>query len=470
VGQHAIRVVTVKKEGKRAIVLAASHIERAGENIVHDICKLMEGTDDFRGRAVIVTDQVKFLASDLSMSGTEKLSPDKLNAAATWEMEPYLDFPSSEGLFACQLLSYIEREDTVPVLISAMGRKDYSEFSKGLKACGADLRRAYSPEGALAYASPLPSEGKNKVIADYRKSAIKGVCLTAKGPSVFQDLPVAPGAASEDEPVRNMIYDLTVSFGGAEEVVITGNAISEELVHGLKAELENVRIWGVEDFGGVDFDPAVTDFGPECALAVGAALQELGLAAEVPLGVTDRVPLAQSLAQKVSENKRLVPALTVGLLLLCVGGHYAMTRASIARYTSEVQHLKAEKKRLLQPIEEKKKLKKKVTEIKQKQEYLQEVLPQRNKNLLDLLAAIAEEIPPDIALNSICQKADGSFSIEGNAFWGRSVTAFNNALSDMEACNATRLETVNRTEEASDARKRILPYDFVINVKLKTGK
>ena len=467
VGQDSIRVVAVKKEGKRAVVLAASKIDRAGEDIARDIAKLFEGKDDLKGPGVIVTDQVRFLASELNMAGTEKLSQDKLNAAATWEMEPYLDFPPSEGIFACQLLSYMAREDAVPVLISAMARNAYSEFSRGLKGCGMDVLRAYSPEGALAYASHLPAEGKNKVIIDYRQNAIKGLCLTAKGPSVFQDLPVVAGAGPEDEPVRNMIYDLTASVGGAEEVVITGSGVSEELVHGLKTELQNVRIWGVEDFGGVDFDPAVTDFGPKYALAVGAALQELGLAGKVSLGVTDRVPVIETVIQKVRENRRLVPAFAIGLFLLCVAGHYGMTKASISRYASKVQDLKVEEKRLLQPIEEKKRLKKEITEIQQKQEYLRVVLPGRNINLLNLLAAISEKIPPDVALNRVHQEEDGSFSIEGNAFRGRSVTAFNKALSELEGCEATCLETVNRTEDASDPRKRILPYNFVISVKFE---
>jgi Tfp pilus assembly protein PilN len=144
-----------------------------------------------------------------------------------------------------------------------------------------------------------------------------------------------------------------------------------------------------------------------------------------------------------------------------------MTKASISRYASKLQDLKVEEKRLLQPIEEKKRLKKEITEIQQKQEYLRVVLPGRNTNLLNLLAAISEMIPPDVALNRVHQQNDGSFSIEGNAFRGRSVTAFNKALSELEGCEATSLETVNRTEDASDSRKRILPYDFVISVKFK---
>ena len=470
VGQYSIRAVAVRKEGKQAIVSSTAHIDRSGDNIARDIAKLFEGKGHFKGPVVIVTDQVRFLASELSMAGAEQLSGDKLNAAATWEIEPYLDFPPSDGLFACQLQSYMAREDTVPILISAMARKVYSELSEVLKRCKMDLRRANSPEGALACASGLPAEGRNKVVIDYRKGAIKGVCLTAKGPSLFQDLPVVAGTGTEDEPVRNMIHDLTASAGGAEEIVITGGAVSDELVHGLKLQFENVRIWGVEDFGGVDFDPAVTDFGPQYALAVGAALQELGLAVEVLPGVTDRVPLIESVTQKLRENRRLVPAFTLGLFLLCVGAHYAMTKASISGYAAKIQHLKLEKKRLLKPIQEQKRLAERLTELKQKREYLENNLLASNRNVLDLLSAVSEMIPRDVVLNGIYQKNDGSFSIKANAFRGRSITRFSKALSQLEGCNATVLETVKRTEDTSNTRKRMLPYDFIINVKFKESR
>jgi len=466
-GQNAIRVVKVKKDGERAVVLSSARLQRSGEDVFRDMRKLLKGNGEFKGSGIIVTDQVKFLAGELNMGGAEKLSDDKLNAAARWEIEPYLDFPPSEGLFACQPQPYLARENNIPVLISAIKRTGYSGFSDLLKDCGIVLRRVYSPEGALAFASGLPVDGKNKVIIDYRKTAIKGVCLTEKGPSVFQDLPIVAGAATEDEPVRNMIYDLTASAGGAQECVITGSAVSEELIHGLKTELENVRIWGIEDFGGVDFDQAVSDFGPEYALAVGAALQETGLAGEGLLGVTDRVSVIDSVTQKLSQYRRLVPAFGIGLFLLIAAGHYVMTNASISQYASKIKQLKVEKQKLLAPIEEKKSLSRRHTELIQKKEYLEKILPALNRNVLNLFAKISEKIPVDVVLNRVNQKNDGSFSLEGNAMRGRSIIDFNRSLSKLESCEATVLEKVKRVENPSNIRKKILPYDFIINVRFQ---
>ena len=468
-GLNAIRVVKVKKEGERAVVLSSARIERSGEDVFRNMGKLLKGNGEFRGPGIIVTDQVKFLAGELNMGGAEKLSDDKLNAAARWEIEPYLDFPPSDGLFTCQLQPYLARENNIPVLISAIKRTGYSGFSDLLKDCGIDLRRVYSPEGALAFASGLPADGKNKVIIDYRKTSIKGVCLTEKGPSVFQDLPIVAGAAAADEPVRNMIYDLTASAGGAQECVITGSAVSEELIHGLKTELENVRIWGLEDFGGVDFDQAVTDFGPGYALAVGAALQEIGLAGEGLLGVTDRVSVIDSVTQRLSEYRRLIPAFAIGLFLLIVAGHYVMTSASISQYASKIKQLKVEKQKLLGPLKEKESLSRRLTDLIQKKEYLEKILPALNRNVLNLFAAISDSknIPVDVVLNRVNQKNDGSFSLEGNAMRGRSIIDFNRVLSKLESCEATVLEKVNRVENPSNIRKKILPYDFIINVRFQ---
>ena len=466
-GLNAIRVVKVKKEGERALVLSTATLERSGEDISLDIERLLKGKGEFKGSGIIVTDQVKFLAGELNIGGAEKLSDDKLNAAARWEIEPYLDFPSSEGLFACLPQPYLQRENNIPVLISAIKRTDYSGFSDLLKDCRIKLRRAYSPEGALAFASGLPADVRNKVIIYCRKTSIKGICLTEKGPSVFQELPIVAGADTEYESVRNLIYDLTASAGGAQECVIAGSAVQEELIHGLKAELENVRIWGIEDFGGVDFDQAVTDFGPEYALAVGAAIQEIGLAGECLLGVTDRVSVIDSVTQRLSENRRLVPTFAIGLFLLVAAGHYVMTSVSVSQYTSKIKQLKVEKQKILGPIEEKESLSKRLTKLIQKKEYLEKILPALNRNVLNLFAKISEKIPDDMVLNRVNQKKDGSFSIEGNAMLIRSITDFNKALSKLESCEATILEKVNRTDNPSNIRKKILPYDFIINVKFQ---
>jgi hypothetical protein len=70
-----------------------------------------------------------------------------------------LYFPDN-GLFACRLLKNLKRDEATPALIFAMDRDIYGASSRRLKKRGLDLRRAYSPEGALARAVQVPSSGK----------------------------------------------------------------------------------------------------------------------------------------------------------------------------------------------------------------------------------------------------------------------------------------------------------------------
>jgi hypothetical protein len=382
-----------------------------------------------------------------------------------WEIEPYLDFPPTDGLFSCRLQTYLKREDALPALIFAMDKGVYGRFADMLKQSSVNLRRTFSPEAALACASRRPPKGRHKVIMDCRGNTLKGVLLSADGPAIFQDLPLTEGVPADEELVRNMIHDLAAQAENVEEMIVCGDAVPEELLDGLKAAFENLRLWQPGDFGGLDGQVDGTEFGPQYALAVGAALQELQLTGDESLGVTDRVPLGALLGQKFRENSKLAPTLVVGLLLVCLVGHFTMTKASISRYTTKIEAMKAEKQRLLKPKKKEGRLTKALAEAEGKQRYLKSVLAAGNDHVLLLLEAISETLPHDVVLNRVYQKGDGSYWIEGNAFRGQSISSFHQALTEVEGCTSTKLETIRRLEEASDARQKLLPYDFIINVR-----
>jgi Tfp pilus assembly protein PilN len=466
-GERIVRAVMVKKTVKGIVVTRVRSEERGGDSPAEALDRLLAADGGFKGPAILVTDQVKFLASEISVEGAENLSQEKLDSAAMWEIEPYLDFPPASGLFACRLLKTLKSEEATPALIFAMERDAYGQWSQRLKKRGLDLRRAYSPEGALARAVRMPAAGKHKIIVDCHPNALKGVLLTADGPSIFQDLPLMEAAAPDQETVGSMLYDLTASADGVEEVVLAGDAVSPEMVAGLGAEFAGLRLWGEADIGGLDGGLDETDFGPGYASALGAVAQELDPAGGAPLGVTDRVSLAARTQQVFQKNKRLAPALTVGLLLVCLAGHHMLTRSSIAGYQSRIEILEKEKRRLLRPREEKERLTEALADLQRRQAYLETVLAAGNRNLMSLLAAISEALPRDVVLNRLYQKDSGSYWIEGNAFRGGSVYALNETLSRIEGCTATHLETLRRVEEASDARQKLLPYEFVINLKFQ---
>ena len=465
IGSQTVRALVLKKKGAGAVVLQHAAIERSGDDAAADIAKLATEHHLPKVNGVVVTDRARFLPSELTVEGVENLPQDKIDSAAMWEIEPYLDFPPSDGLFHCRVQPHLKNDGAVPALILAMEGGEYSQLAHALKRCGATLQRAYAPEGALAYATQWPAKGSQKVIIDYRRGALKGVLLTDQGPSIFQELPIDEGMEPSMEPVRNMVFDITASASNVEEVVVSGSMISPELIEMLRTDFGNLRPWGSQDIGNPDAHAPDEELDPQFALAAGAAIQEVGIGGEGLLGVTDRVPLLQVVSRKFRDNKRLAPAITVGVLLVFLAGHHALTKTSIARYNASIKQLKAEKSKLLRPREEQDRLKKALAEVRQKQTYLETVLPTANDNMLNLLDAVVTNIPKDIVLNKLYRKIDGTYCIQGNAFRGRSVSRFNKALAKIQGCKSTNLETIRRLEEASDTRQKLLPYDFSINLK-----
>lgn len=464
-----IKVVEVKKKGKKAVVSSAAQAERTGTSLADDLESLFKSSGIKKGKCIIITEQVKFLASELNIKGAGSLSDEKLNAAAAWEMEPYLDFPPAEGLFSCRVHAGKKDEENLPVFISAIDSGIYKELSEQLKQFGQETTRVYAPEGALLSVSRLPEKGRNKAVINRRHGSVRGVMLDSEGPSGFREFPTDSALAEAYEPVRDLIYDLTATTGGAEEVIITGSAVSEELVHKLKDEITNVRIWGQEDFGGVDFEPEVDDLGPRYALAIGAALQELGLDQAAPVGVTGRIPIFRNIITRFNQDKRLLPAVCISLFLILIAGHWAYINTSITRQSSEIKRLKAVKQRLLKPLQEKERLSERRSAIIRKCEYLQEIIPRQNSALMALLSALSEKIPVDVVINKLEQNQDGSFYLDGNAFTGRSIIEFNNSLSQLDRFKATILETIKRDEDSSSARKKMLPYNFSIRIQVENS-
>lgn len=462
-GSRSIRVVALMKKGGRASVLSCDEVDRSEEDFAGDLNKLLDKNDIYRGCGVIVTDQVRFLASELNMPGGKNLSENKLTTAAAWEMEPYLDFPVGEGIFVCQLQELKAGEDATPILISAIEKKSYLQFSEILKKRRVMLHRAYSPEWAAAFYSESPPEGRGKIIIDCREENIRGVFVTARGPAVFQTLPLSPDA-SVVELIRQMINDLIVVSGEAEEIVIAGITVPRESIHEFRGEFENIRLWGVEDVGEVDLAPEVLDFGPQYAAAVSAACQELRLIGKLPLAVTDRVPVIELVLKKVRENERLIPAFVLGLFFIFMVIHYISTNISISRYSAKIKTIKSEKKGLMAPIEEKNRLTDKLAETQKKKKYLEITLAARNKKLVEVLSGVLRLIPSDVVLNRLQMRKDGSYYIEGNAYKGRSVASFTHELSKLKSCETINLLTLSR--KGGDMRSKILPYHFGINITL----
>ncbi len=464
-GEQVLRGVVLKTSGNGAEILHAAAHQRTSEDIAEDLSVLLGSLGGYRGKAILVTDQVRFLAGELSFRDAEKLPREKINEAAKWEIEPYLDFQSDKGLFSCGLQLDMKREEGVPALISAMNEDGYAGFAGRFKELGLRLHSAFAPESVLACVCPRPEKGRNRIILNYTETSLSGVVLTPQGPTIFQNLPMAAGEGGGEESLRNMIYDLGVSAGSSYDIVVSGEAASSDLIQGLKTEFIEIEVWTDQYLNVLDTAGITQGFGADFALAAGAGIHCLGFSEEGFPGITDHVPFMESLSRKYNENKHLMPGIAAGLFLVFAVGHYAFMNYSIARYTSDIKALKIEKKKLLKPMEETKRLTNVLEETREKLAYLETVQSTGNGNLINLLSGISEQIPEDVVLNRVCQKKNNIYRIEGNAFLGRSVSDFEQALSHISGCRTTGLETLRRLEDASDTRKKMLPYEFVINLK-----
>ncbi len=101
--------------------------------------------------------------------------------------------------------------------------------------------------------------------------------------------------------------------------------------------------------------------------------------------------------------------------------------------------------------------------LNEKIDYLEETICIGQKNLLTVLYGISSLRPNDIVLTKFFQNENGSFTIEGNALQGRSVTYFSNKLSALKFCKKATISTMDN----EGTREGVLfPYHFIINIEI----
>ena len=463
-GKRSLKGIVVKKRGKTVHVLSAKEVELKSpaheiNEIVRELGSLLRKLEPCPKHVVVVTDHVKFLASELNLPRDKKVPADKLMAAVAWEMEPYLDFPASEALLAYQFQENKAKTEANDVLITAMSRSTFSNLKEIFKDYRLALGRAYCPECAFAFDPEIQKDAENKIVIEFRYDSIVGTFLRDRDAALFQNFPFDPEGPDTKKHLKDMIYELTASSAGMEdvEIVLAGDAISDELLEELNEELKNVRLWRPEDdIKGIQVITEGISLGPQYATAMGAALQELGVGGRGRLGVTDRIPLGK----KIKEKFYLLPVAGSALVLLCFLGHYAYMKKSINDHSSKIKVLQAEKKELTQVKKKKEALAGKEKKILSKKKYL-ENLPGRRKNFAPIILEISDVIPEDVVLARLLRGKSG-FSIEGYALEVDSIVTFVKKLSGSQTCKSADLKSWSRKD--ATIRGISLPYSFVIKV------
>jgi Tfp pilus assembly protein PilN len=460
-----IAVLSLKEEETGFTVRSAVRAPRSTGDLSGDLGAIFSKGEGglFRGKAVIVTDDVKFLAIDLRAAGSERLSEEKLLAAAIWEMEPYLDFPPSDGLFECRSLARSQASGTVPVLVSAIHKKTYAELTDALKGYGIDLVAAYPPQAALACASSLPEAGKSRILLDVGRDSTKAVLLSEFGPLVFQDRPADGPAGLSEGTIRDMLYELGAREGNEIELLLSGRDLDEGLVGSFDSDFSVTRTWGTTDLPGKESHCAAAEFGPAYAIVAGAVLGAMGRSGTMIPAVTDRIPLGKKAAKAIRDNRKSVPAVVLGGFVLCLALHFGYTHFRISRYQSAVQRLEKERESLETPLVENKRLKSEIEKTETKTKFIRTTLPLQRRYMLILLEALPKMVPPDLVVSKIRQLDTRTFTLEGNAYRGKAITDFSQALGTMEGCRDACLTGVQRTSNDS-MRSKTLPYEFAVKV------
>jgi hypothetical protein len=457
----AVRLVVMKKKGAGGAVLRCLYLKRDEEKDPADDLKELFIKYPVKGKVVIITDEVRFLASELNIADAGLLPEEKQLAAARWEIEPYLDFTPAEGLFACEIMPR-SAQGRAPALVTAIKRDIYNRYEAVLKELRLKLANICAPETAIALSVDHKAGKDKKFIIGCYDSRIIGVCITDQGPIVFQEK--SPVKDSPGVSVNQILGELTDVAGEADEVVLAGRYILDEISGIDEFSHTPIRMWNYDDLKRFVVEGG-GEIGPEYAAAVGAALHELGISGIRMPVLTDRVPYKKIVLKKINENPRLIPGITLGMLVVLFSAHYAWTLASTGIYEKRFNRLKMEERTLRMPVEEEQGLRTELDRIREKETYIKETLPQYNIRILRMLDAVSGLIPGDVALTIIRQEDDGGFTIEGNSLSGQSITDFNDALQSLDYCEATVVENVSSLKKATGAREKILPYSFSIKMR-----
>ena len=467
-GMNSVKAVVVKRKGKKAVIVSSAEI-KTDPDALYDISKTGRAISSILNdlgsnvkQGIIVTDRVKFLASELAIPPGIKLSEERLSAAVAWEIEPYLDFPAGEGIFDYRLIPGNTGQVTTPALISAMAKGEFKELAGILKDFRISLRHAYSQEGALAFSSWVKGREKERIAVNCGQDTIIGMYLKAsEDPFLIQRFPLEPAILFEDQ-IASMVRELSASSGEVKEIIIAGDTASEELAESLQSKSgADVRIWSPEkEFEEYGVTMEITGLHPGYAVVIGAALQELGFAGK-PVAVTGRV----SSIKRVRDRAYLAPAVALAVIIVCFTGHYALVKHRIGFFASDISALEGKKKILTRLRDERVSLQKRQSSASQKRRYLEELLPARQKNLLSLLTQIPEAIPCDMILENLTQNESADFSVTGFALHTGSIGLFAGKLSKFDGCEQVKIKSITGQDKSGGTIS--FPYAFCIKVVLK---
>ena len=414
-------------------------------------------------RVLVVSDEVSLMQVELPAvpprrgRRTRAVAPGEL----VGEIAPFLDYPPEEAMLGFCELATAPREDEddeAPgraVWVAALRRSAYEALETLCRANGKRLIGVL-PQECFAFAAG-ESLGQAGIVLELRLHEVLGAFVCHGLPLALERENVAAGE-TQLEAAGRLVSNLVPPGSELEEVVVGGDS----LVNAQQAEELAARPWSLA--GNL---PQVEAPGPLPA----AYMQLMGAAAcqqQVPgLLITNRVALLKRLRHSV----HTVPLMVVGLVLLGLGGDYAILKQRLARlergtaaYAEQVAVLRQRQgdERALE--ERYQQLRSRKADCEQRSRLLTELIPQRDARLLGLLDGLIRFTPAVVQIQRVYQFSDMIYFVEGRAGNAAAISRLSSGLKQLPGVSECRLESSQRqASKGSDADANV----FSLRLKLE---
>jgi len=490
--REAVRAVVVSSRGRSSIVTQAAEtsIDTGFGGMVEHGPAIDAALAALGGsppkRVIVVASHARSFTCDLSLplSQAQKLGREKLEHAARWEIEPYLDFPSSEALVSVaiprhQPSSFASKTTTLQVCVAP--RELYSAIESACQARGLKLLRLYPPDTAFAYAGAAAGgEGRLEAVVSLRNGATSAAIMRGQEALLFRSIPAIVGndPSSIDElvwAIADTLRDFTEAAGLPERVLLTdaGAAIPAlpeqvKLQSGIEA-----AVWSTAYTSGM-VKSECGSIGPQFATAIGGALQELGICGSQKHGVDNRVPMTHALRSNVR-------AAAITLIIVLGGGlsfHYYSVRTRLSGLESKCSKLQYReedlKLRQAKAASEQRKIEQKkaaIEKARRETEWINRVADARPAAAV-LLEGLRETIPYDVVLYSVEQVAEREFQVSGWGWRAGSVSEFQEkvqkaAWSEFVSPGGIYEKEIDGAGDSAEGKPKFLTYQFTMTIRLK---
>lgn len=419
--RQTIKAVVVKRRGRTAVVTAAKEIPaKGGMDAAEELDAVLAALGKQTTRVVAVTSGARLFTCELQVpyALARKLGDEKLKNSARWEVEPYLDFPSAEGIYSVTLVDPRLRADgtgrrsssSTVMQVCAASKDTYEHFKQICRERGLTLQRLYGTDTAFAYA------GLNGIaagaIVDLRLDSTVVAIRRGAAVSGFRSAPTSIDAENGDarriaQVLSESIKELSAELGQPDQIVMTGSGadipvLQEQLA--FHSGLPTSRWTAATPGNALTSKPG--QLGPQFAGAIGAAMLELRLAGSTQLGVDDRTPVSAAIKAKLY----LLPVIAAALAAPLIGLHYMQAKAELNRLEQkrqqldgEVNEVKPKANELAQAAKQVAALQQSAAALAAEAEFYEQLAKPSRLPIVELLQTLSRVTPDEVILVKIEQ-------------------------------------------------------------------